>query len=252
MKKRSAVEECDSGNGNGRRRSREQRVALYAKIKGDAVAEFHARQQQCHDWIAVAEIEDRMRERRGDFDRKAQIPGTLQSTLRNAARGDYGDRTFLWVERRRSNFGRRWLVRPESAPASAFVSQDMIRLWGFHEEDDVNAYLIEHCWVPRAIAMEWLRADGIEPPLNWKPAAAEVCKAIEAVRTGTAGRPTSKHLALTEMTARYSRGELAPTLAAEARELLEFLKKDCKGAPVPTARSLENSIRKEYRKLKST
>jgi hypothetical protein len=81
MKKRSAVEECDSGNGNGRRRSREQRVALYAKIKGDAVAEFHARQQQWHDWIAVAEIEDRMRERRGDFDRKAQIPGHIAIDL---------------------------------------------------------------------------------------------------------------------------------------------------------------------------
>ena len=85
MEKRSAVEECDSGNGTGPRRSREQRLALYAKMTGDAVAEFHARQQQCHDWIAVAEIEDRMRERRGDFDRKAQIPGTLRSILRNAA-----------------------------------------------------------------------------------------------------------------------------------------------------------------------
>jgi integrase len=252
MKKRSAVKELDSGNGNGPRRSREQRLALYAKIKGDTVAEFRARQQQYRDWIAVAEIEDRMRERRGDFDRKGQIPGTLQSILRNAARGDYGDRTLLWVEPRRSNFGRRWLVRPEAAPDSAFVSKDMIGHWQFHGEDDVIAYLISHCWVPRTIAIEWLRADGIEPPLNWKPTAAEVCGAIEAVRTGTAGRPTSKHLALAEMTARHSRGELAPKLAAEARELVERLKEKCEGSPVPTAYSLENSIRTEYRKLKPT
>jgi hypothetical protein len=172
--------------------------------------------------------------------------------LRNAARGDYGDRTLLWVEPRRSNFGRRWLDRPEAAPDSAFVSKDMIGHWQFHEEDEVIAYLISHCWVPRTIAIEWLRADGIEPPLNWKPTAAEVCGAIEAVRTGTAGRPTSKHLALAEMTARHSRGELAPKLAAEARELVEWLKEKCEGSPVPTAYSLENSIRTEYRKLKPT
>src|SRR5262249_57897015 len=86
-----------------------------------------------------------------------------------------------------------------------------------------------------------------------EPAAAEVCGAIEAVRTGTAGRPTSKHLALREMTARHSRGELASTIAAEAGALVEWLKKESerlKGLlPVPTARSLENSIRDEYRKL---
>jgi integrase len=246
-KKRGAVEECDSDNG-----PREQRLALYAKINGDAVAEFHARQQQCHDWIAVVEIEDRMRERRGDFDRRGPIPDTLRSILRNAIRGDYGDRTLLWVERRRSNFGRRWLLRPEAAPVSAFVSKDLIGRWKFQEEDAVIAYLIGYCWVSRATAMEWLRVDGIEPPPNWKPVAAEVCETIEAVRTGTAGRPTSKHLALTEMTARYSRGELGPTLAAEARELVEWLKKESKRLPVPTAHSLENSIRKEYRKLKPT
>ena len=158
----------------------------------------------------------------------------------------------------------------------------------------MNDYLIGNCWVRRATAIEWLRADGIEPPPSWKPerasaevcgaieavttatagdpepaaaevcgatstaggpepAAAEVCGAIEAVRTGTAGRPTSKHLALAEMTARHSRGELATTLAAEACELVEWLKKErerLKGLPVPTTRSLENSIRNEYRKLK--
>ena len=165
----------------------------------------------------------------------------------------------------------------------------------------MNDYLISNCWVRRATAIEWLRADGIEPPPGWKPeraaaevcgtieavrtgmaggpepaaaevcgaieavttatagrpepAAAEVCGPIEALRTGTAGRPTSKHLALTEMTARHSRGELATTLTAEACALVEWLKKESeklKGLPVPTARSLENSIRNEYRELKHT
>jgi len=235
------------------RRSREPRLALYAKLKEDAVAEFHARQQQYRDWIAVAEIEERMRERRGDFDRKGPIPDTLRSILRNAARGDYGDRSlFLWVDQNRSNFGRRWLIRPEAAPASAFLTKDLRSRWQFHGEDIANAYLISHAWVLRAIAVEWLRADGIEPPPNWNATSAEVREAIEAVRTGTAGRPTSKHLALTEMTARHSRGELAPTLAAEAHALVEWLKKECQGSPVPTAHSLENSIRREYHKLKST
>src|SRR5262249_19328749 len=254
-------------------------MALYAKIKGDAVAEFRTRQDQCHDWIEVAEIEKRMRERRGDFAEKGQIPGTLQLIFRNAARGDYGDRILLWVEQRRWKFfGRRWLVNPEAAPASAFVSKDMMGRWRqLHGEDYTNDYLISNCWVRRATAIEWLRADGIEPPPSWKPepaaaevcgaveavrtetagrpepAAAEVCGAIEAVRTGTAGRPTSKHLALREMTARHSRGELASTIAAEAGALVEWLKKESerlKGLlPVPTARSLENSIRDEYRKL---
>jgi hypothetical protein len=56
------------------------------------------------------------------------------------------------------------------------------------------------------------------------------------------------------MTARHSRGELATTLDAEARELVEWLKKErerLKELPVPTARSLENSIRNDYRKLKT-
>ena len=323
MKKRSAVEEGDSGNGNGPGRSREQRMALYAKIKGDAVAEFRTRQQQCYDWIEVADIEKRMRERRGDFAEKGQIPDTLQLIFRNIARGDYGDRILLWVEQRRWKFfGRRWLVKPEAAPDSAFVSKDMMGCWRqLHGEEDMNDYLISNCWVRRATAIEWLRADGIEPPPGWKPeraaaevcgtieavrtgmaggpepaaaevcgaieavttatagrpepaaadvcgaieavttatagrpepAAAEVCGPIEALRTGTAGRPTSKHLALTEMIARHSRGELAPTLDAEACELVEWLKKErerLKGLPVPTARSLANSIRHEYRKVK--
>src|SRR5262249_29076126 len=195
MKKRSAVEERDSGNGNGPGRSREQRMALYAKIKGDAVAEFRTRQQQCYDWIEVAEIEKRMRERRGDFAEKGQIPGTLQLILRNVARGDYGDRILLWVEQRRWKFfGRRWLVNPEAAPASAFVSKDMMGRWRqLHGEDYTNDYLISNCWVRRAAAIEWRGADGIEPPPRWKPepAAAEVCGAVEAVRTGTAGGPHS-------------------------------------------------------------
>jgi hypothetical protein len=254
-----------------------------------------------------------MRERRGDFAEKGQIPDTLQLIFRNVARGDYGDRILLWVEQRRWKFfGRRWLVKPEAAPDSAFVSKDMMGCWRqLHGEEAMNDYLIGNCWVRRATAIEWLRADGIEPPPSWKPerasaevcgaieavttatagdpepaaaevcgatstaggpepaaaevcgatgtaggpepAAAEVCGAIEAVRTGTAGRPTSKHLALAEMTARHSRGELATTLAAEACELVEWLKKErerLKGLPVPTTRSLENSIRNEYRKLK--
>jgi len=70
-------------------------------------------------------------------------------------------------------------------------------------------------------------------------------------RTGVAGRPTSKHLALEEMRRRASEGNLCGTLAAEVRELRNYIAIHYPEAPQPEQNSLENSLRSEYWPLRN-
>ena len=69
-------------------------------------------------------------------------------------------------------------------------------------------------------------------------------------RTGTPGRPSSVHLVVAEMRARAQRGELARGVAEEARHLVAWLIRHHPEAAQPKAKSLEDSIRDEYRRLK--
>ncbi len=68
--------------------------------------------------------------------------------------------------------------------------------------------------------------------------------------TGTAGRPSSKALTVEEMRSRAANGLLAPTLSEEARHLCAWLLSDHPNEPQPTAKSLSNSIRTEYKHLR--
>jgi hypothetical protein len=69
-------------------------------------------------------------------------------------------------------------------------------------------------------------------------------------RTGVAGRPTSKYLAEQEMQRRANKGSLCSGLAAEMRELCLWLQREHPDAPPVTPKSLENSLRDQYRALK--
>ncbi len=69
-------------------------------------------------------------------------------------------------------------------------------------------------------------------------------------RTGTAGRPSSKALAAEKMRLRAIQGVLAPTLAEEARYLCAWLLSDHPDEPQPTAKSLSEPIRAEYKQLR--
>lgn len=73
----------------------------------------------------------------------------------------------------------------------------------------------------------------------------------ERRRTGTAGRPSSKALVTEKMRLRAAQGHLAPTLAEEARYLCAWLLSDHPNEAQPQERSLINSIRAEYRQLRS-
>jgi len=70
-------------------------------------------------------------------------------------------------------------------------------------------------------------------------------------RTGVAGRPTSKYLALQEMRRRASEGRLCPTLAAEVRELRNYIATHHPEKPQLEQKSLENSVRTEYWQLRN-
>jgi hypothetical protein len=69
-------------------------------------------------------------------------------------------------------------------------------------------------------------------------------------RTGAAGRPTSRDLALQEMRRRATEGTLCSSLAEQAREICIWLKQQHPEAPQPTAKTLETSLRHEYWRLK--
>jgi hypothetical protein len=71
-------------------------------------------------------------------------------------------------------------------------------------------------------------------------------------RTGAAGRPTSKYLAELEMQRRANQGILCSGVAAEARELCQWLKREHPQAAQPKPKSLENSLRDEYQKLRQS
>jgi hypothetical protein len=70
------------------------------------------------------------------------------------------------------------------------------------------------------------------------------------VRTGTAGRPSSKHLYTAQLRAMHQNGTLPETVAATARALLEWLTSEHPDAPRPGPNALENNIRAEHRKLR--
>lgn len=68
--------------------------------------------------------------------------------------------------------------------------------------------------------------------------------------TGTAGRPSSKHLALAEMRRRAGAGTLATGIKAESEALSAWLTQEHPQAPPATAKSLENSLRDEFKALR--
>ena len=83
-------------------------------------------------------------------------------------------------------------------------------------------------------------------------AAQQAHKAGLITRTGTAGRPTSRHLAHAEHRRRIAVGEAHASLAAEARHLREWLMQIHPEWPAPGVKALGNAIREDHQKhLKS-
>jgi hypothetical protein len=79
----------------------------------------------------------------------------------------------------------------------------------------------------------------------------EISEKKVLTHSGLAGRPTAKHLYLQEMSARASRGELLDKVAHEARYLRDWFKSKYPDFNCSKDRAIENSIRDEYKKLKS-
>jgi hypothetical protein len=74
---------------------------------------------------------------------------------------------------------------------------------------------------------------------------------VDGAKTGTAGRPTSKHLCIQEMERRYAADKMDARVSHEARALREWLAATHPKEPQPGAATLENSIRGRHRELKS-
>lgn len=73
------------------------------------------------------------------------------------------------------------------------------------------------------------------------------------LRSGMPGRPAkSKHLIEDEFRRRAGAGKLADTLALEAELLRAWLRSAHPKYPPPTIRTIQNNLRDEYRRLKST
>jgi len=74
----------------------------------------------------------------------------------------------------------------------------------------------------------------------------------EIYRTGVAGRPTSKHLALQEMRRRADNGARCTSLAEQSREICLWLEQQHPEAPQLMAKTLETSLRHEYWRLRKS
>jgi hypothetical protein len=71
--------------------------------------------------------------------------------------------------------------------------------------------------------------------------------AIEIISSGTPGRPTSRQLYVAEFRRRCEAGHAELELSREAKHLEGWLRSEHPGAPGCTCRSIENSIRDEYK-----
>jgi len=73
------------------------------------------------------------------------------------------------------------------------------------------------------------------------------------LRSGMPGRPAkSRHLIEDEFRRRAAAGELADSLVLEAEGLLDWLRSAHPKYPRPSARTIENYIRDEYRRVRAT
>lgn len=72
---------------------------------------------------------------------------------------------------------------------------------------------------------------------------------IVTYKTGVPGKPTSRHLWVEEFRARVSRGEVQLSLAAESRQLAEWLKQEHPTAAPATSKTIQEAIRREYRRF---
>jgi hypothetical protein len=74
---------------------------------------------------------------------------------------------------------------------------------------------------------------------------------IEIVSSGSAGRPTSKHLYMTEWGRRRDAGIAEPTVKGEATYLESWMEQRYPGAPGSDAKIIENNIRDEHPEWRS-
>ncbi len=71
---------------------------------------------------------------------------------------------------------------------------------------------------------------------------------IDPFRSGMPGRTTAKHKIVAEFQRRVSANQALPSLAAEARELLNWLLRTYPEAPRTSARTIENQLRDLHRR----
>jgi hypothetical protein len=113
--------------------------------------------------------------------------------------------------------------------------------------------IVDDLWMSAPRWLQWFGQVSKTPPawlafLHPEPDAATPV----AMSTGTAGRPTSKHLLLKEMERRWRTGEMLAYLSREAAYLLKWLVEMHPTSPQPTAGSIENAVRARFRELRST
>jgi hypothetical protein len=125
-----------------------------------------------------------------------------------------------------------------------------------HWKDDTIEYFdSDGEWARRVDSEIRLRCTDIDREFPVREALAEPIVPPSApveppYRTGVAGRPSSRDLARQEMQRRANEGDLCSSLAKETRELCLWLKREHPEAPQPTQKTLENSLRDDYRMLK--
>lgn len=76
-------------------------------------------------------------------------------------------------------------------------------------------------------------------------------KEPDLTHSGMAGRPSAKHLYLDELERRGGQGQLCDSVAAQSRDLHDWLRREHPTTPPGTPKTIENNIRGLYRELKT-
>ncbi len=98
--------------------------------------------------------------------------------------------------------------------------------------------------LPRDMIRLWCLDQGYDLPRSWFPTDKD---------TKVVGRPSIADRLISQMTLRSERGQLEPTIAAEARALHKWAEKSLGHVdPIPKPSSIENAIREPYHGLKSS
>ena len=160
---------------------------------------------------------------------------------------DIGDAVFLWAE-----------VAPGSKVEVQRIRPYIQLLHSAVARDELPGRLGPRGWITsREALLAFAKKKGQTPPFLFpeerhKSTHSELearSSLADPYKTGLAGKPSIRHFILPEFRRRVAENGNETSLAKEAQALCDWARTEHPEAPTPTARTIENLLRPEFRRL---